>query len=149
MSGERRVETLEEHAETTNHVPTHFTTASAWPSLGDTALEVNGPTASFAWGDMDGWRPPSKTGCHADGTPPGTILDPEVIHVGDVNVAALVPLGVLIVALVGYCWIDIARGEVQHLPKWAWVLISGVTIPFGPILYLTIGRVPRSRSHPR
>jgi len=32
----------------------------------------------------------------------------------DVNWAALVPLAVVAVALVVFCWVDIARGEVRR-----------------------------------
>ncbi len=65
------------------------------------------------------------------------------------SLAAIVPIAVLCLALVVFCWVDIARGEVQYLPKWAWALICVVSIPLGPIAYLTIGRVPRPRSHAR
>jgi ABC-2 type transport system ATP-binding protein len=41
--------------------------------------------------------------------------------------------------------IDLVRNEVRHLPKWAWALIIVLgSIPIGPILYFTIGRVPAS-----
>ncbi len=63
--------------------------------------------------------------------------------------AAIVPIVVVCLALVGFCWFDIAGSEVQYLPKWAWALICLASIPLGPIAYLTIGRVPRPRSHPR
>ena len=57
---------------------------------------------------------------------------------------ALAPLVLVGLALVGYCLYDIARaGAVRHLPKWAWVVICCVSIPLGPILYLTLGRPDR------
>ena len=53
---------------------------------------------------------------------------------------ALIPLAVLSVAWVGYCWYDISRNNVQHLPKWAWALIVVLSVPVGGIAYLLIGR---------
>jgi hypothetical protein len=55
--------------------------------------------------------------------------------------AALVPLLVLALAFVVYCWVDIARAaRVRHLPKWAWALICVLSIPVGGIVYLIVGR---------
>ena len=54
--------------------------------------------------------------------------------------AAFAPIIVLGVAFVVYCLVDIARGEVQHLPKWAWALICLVSVPLGGIVYLLLGR---------
>ena len=65
------------------------------------------------------------------------------------SLAAIIPIAVLILAFVIYCWVDIARGEVQHLPKWAWALIVAASVPLGGIVYFIIGRVPRPRSHTR
>lgn len=61
---------------------------------------------------------------------------------GDIPWAALSPLIVLLVAFVVYCLVDISRNEVRHLPKWAWVVICLISIPFGGIAYLLIGRDP-------
>jgi hypothetical protein len=61
----------------------------------------------------------------------------------DVPVAALAPVVVLLLGWVIWCWWDIARGPVRHLPKWAWALICVVSIPLGGILYLLFGRGPR------
>jgi hypothetical protein len=58
----------------------------------------------------------------------------------DINFAAVVPLLVLALAFVVYCWVDMARNEVKHLPKWAWAIIAVISIPIGGIFYLTIGR---------
>jgi hypothetical protein len=55
-------------------------------------------------------------------------------------VLALIPLALLSSAWVGYCWYDISRSDVKHLPKWAWALIVALTIPLGGIAYLLIGR---------
>lgn len=54
--------------------------------------------------------------------------------------AAVVPLIVVAVGFVGYCWIDIARHDVRHVPKWAWALICLFSIPIGGIVYLLVGR---------
>jgi ABC-2 type transport system ATP-binding protein len=45
-----------------------------------------------------------------------------------------------LLVMVGF-WVDIARSEVRHLPRWVWALLM-LSIPLGPILYLLIGRVP-------
>ena len=57
-----------------------------------------------------------------------------------ISVAAVLPLVLLAVAFLVYCLVDIARGEVRHLPKWAWVLVCIVSIPLGGIIYLIVGR---------
>ena len=54
--------------------------------------------------------------------------------------AALVPIIVLSLAFVAWCWWDISRSEVRHLPKWAWMLISLLSVPLGGIIYLFVGR---------
>jgi hypothetical protein len=54
-------------------------------------------------------------------------------------------LVVAAVAFVTYCLIDLARAaEVRYLPKWGWAILCmglGLTIPWGGILYLAIGKV--------
>ncbi len=57
--------------------------------------------------------------------------------------AALAPLAVLAIAFAAYCVIDVARHDVRYLPKWAWALICVVSIPFGGIVYLLVGRAHR------
>ena len=52
----------------------------------------------------------------------------------------LIPVLILAVLLIGWSLIDMARKPVQHLPKWAWVLIVLLAIPLGAIIYLIIGR---------
>lgn len=52
----------------------------------------------------------------------------------------LIPVLALTLPLIGWSLIDIARKPVQHLPKWAWVLIVLLAIPLGAIIYLIIGR---------
>jgi len=55
--------------------------------------------------------------------------------------AALVPVVAVAVGFVAFCWVDLARaGEVRYLPKWAWAVICGVSIPLGGIVYLVLGR---------
>ncbi len=57
--------------------------------------------------------------------------------------AALAPVLVLAGAFVVYCLLDLARSEVEYLPKWAWAIICVISVPLGGIIYLTVGRVPR------
>lgn len=54
--------------------------------------------------------------------------------------AALVPLVLLVVAYVTWLILDIRRSEVDHLPKWAWMLIVILSVPLGGIVYLLVGR---------
>lgn len=50
-------------------------------------------------------------------------------------------VAVILVATV----VDIARHDVQHLPRWAWILIVVlVSFPIGVIVYVAIGRAPRA-----
>jgi len=60
-----------------------------------------------------------------------------------VPVAALVPLVLLALAFVGYCWFDLSRNEVRYLPKWAWAVICAGSVPVGGIVYLLLGREHR------
>ena len=64
--------------------------------------------------------------------------------VSEINVAAIAPLVVLVLAFVVYCWIDISRNEVRYLPKWLWAVIVVLSIPIGGIVYLIVGRDPGS-----
>ena len=61
----------------------------------------------------------------------------------DISFAALAPLLILALAFVAYCWVDIYRNEVKHLPKWAWAILTAISIPIGGIVYLAIGRDAR------
>jgi hypothetical protein len=54
--------------------------------------------------------------------------------------AAFAPVIVLAVAFVVFCWVDIARHPVRHLPKWAWAVICVISIPLGGVVYLLLGR---------
>ncbi len=58
----------------------------------------------------------------------------------DISLAAIAPLLILALVFVFYCWGDIARNDVRHLPKWLWAVIVFVSIPFGGIIYLIVGR---------
>jgi hypothetical protein len=65
---------------------------------------------------------------------------------GDIPWAALSPLIVFVGAFVVYCLVDISRNEVRHLPKWGWAVVCLISIPFGGIAYLLLGRdVARNR----
>lgn len=54
-----------------------------------------------------------------------------------------VPIIVVALAFVGYCWWDLSRSEVRWLPKWAWAIVCAVSIPLGGIVYLLAGRRDR------
>ena len=54
--------------------------------------------------------------------------------------AALVIVGV---AFVAYFLYDLSRSRVRYLPKWAWGVISVVSVPLGGLVYLLIGRADR------
>ena len=44
---------------------------------------------------------------------------------------------------VGYCLNDLRTAQVQHLPKWAWAVVVVISVPFGGIAYLALGRRDR------
>lgn len=54
--------------------------------------------------------------------------------------AGLIPVAVLVVGFLIYCVVNIARHDVKHLPKWAWIVISCASVPLGGIIYLLVGR---------
>jgi len=60
----------------------------------------------------------------------------------DVNVSlALLPLLLVAVGFVIFCLVDIVRApSTRTLPKWAWALLTVVSIPLGGIVYLLVGR---------
>jgi ABC-2 type transport system ATP-binding protein len=60
--------------------------------------------------------------------------------VADVPAVVWVLLVLAILVMIGF-WVDIARGEVRHLPRLVWALLM-LSVPLGPILYLLVGRVP-------
>ncbi|MEV0465029.1 hypothetical protein AB0I30_29130 [Nocardia tengchongensis] len=57
-----------------------------------------------------------------------------------IPIAALVPLIVIAIGFVGFCWYDLSRSRVRYLPKWAWAIICLISIPIGGIIYLVVGR---------
>ena len=69
----------------------------------------------------------------------------------DTHSLALAVAG-LAVAFVVFCLVDLVRArQVRYLPKWAWAILClgiGLTIPFGGILYLAIGRDRSPRPPP-
>jgi hypothetical protein len=47
----------------------------------------------------------------------------------------------LAVAWEAFCLRDLARADrVRYLPKWGWALVCLVSIPWGGIIYLIVGR---------
>jgi hypothetical protein len=62
----------------------------------------------------------------------------------DLDLRALAPLLVLAAALVVYALVDLVRAPtVRYLPKWASAVICVISLPLGPLAYLTLGRAPR------
>lgn len=54
---------------------------------------------------------------------------------------ALAPVLLLAVGFVTWVVVDIVRSDtVKYLPKWAWIVISVISIPLGGIIYLLLGR---------
>ena len=57
------------------------------------------------------------------------------------NMALWAPVIVLASVFVIYCWADIwRRSSVKLLPKWAWAIVCGITVPLGGIAYMLFGR---------
>lgn len=63
--------------------------------------------------------------------------------VEQIPIAALLPVLLIAVGWVGWCWWDIAHHPVRGLPKWAWALVCLLSIPVGGIVYLLAGREDR------
>lgn len=57
----------------------------------------------------------------------------------------LMPVLVLVAVLIGWSLVDIIRRPVEHLPKWAWVLIVLLAVPVGAVIYIIIGRAQGER----
>jgi hypothetical protein len=55
-----------------------------------------------------------------------------------------IAVAVLAAGFVAFCLVDLARAaNVRYLPKWVWAILClglGLTIPFGGILYLAVGK---------
>ena len=64
--------------------------------------------------------------------------------------SALIPVLVLVVALDGYCLVDLARAKsVRYAPKIVWALvILLISAPFGALAYLLLGRDHTGRDQP-
>lgn len=52
----------------------------------------------------------------------------------------LAPVIIAYFALIVFCLVKLSKDKVKYLPKWAWALIILAISPFGPLLYLFIGR---------
>ena len=64
----------------------------------------------------------------------------------DISLAAVAPIVVAAIAFVVFCWFDIARHDVRHMPKWAWAVVCVLSVPLGGVIYLIVGRGESSRS---
>jgi len=54
----------------------------------------------------------------------------------------------LLVGWLTLCLRQVVLAErVRFLPRWAWIVLCLISIPFGGILYLLVGRVWRPRTH--
>ena len=63
------------------------------------------------------------------------------------TLVALVLVGVLALAAMAACLVDLSRRDVRHLPKWAWALVIVLgNFPIGAVVYLVVGRVPPGAS---
>jgi hypothetical protein len=58
----------------------------------------------------------------------------------DIPWAAVAPIIVAAIAWIALCIVDISRSDVQYLPRWAWMLISVLSVPLGGIVYFLIGK---------
>ena len=59
------------------------------------------------------------------------------------TLVALVAVGVVVLAAMAACLVDLSRRDVRYLPKWAWALVIVLAnFPIGAIVYLVVGRVP-------
>lgn len=55
--------------------------------------------------------------------------------------AALAPILLVAVGFVIWVVVDIVRSpSVRALPKWAWIVLSVISVPLGGIVYLLFGR---------
>ncbi|WP_104523632.1 PLDc N-terminal domain-containing protein [Blastococcus atacamensis] len=60
------------------------------------------------------------------------------------TVLALAPLLLLAIGVVVYALVDLARSpDPRWLPRWGWTLICLLSIPFGAVAYLVLGRQQR------
>lgn len=65
---------------------------------------------------------------------------------------AVIAVIVLAVGFVVFCEVDLFRAEkVRYLPKWGWAILClgvGLTIPWGGLLYLLVGKDRRGNPVP-
>jgi hypothetical protein len=70
-----------------------------------------------------------------------------------VNPVLKVLIPALVVGWVVFCLVNLVRAkEVRYLPKWGWAILCvgiGLTIPFGGILFLAVGKVRTRRAPTR
>lgn len=53
----------------------------------------------------------------------------------------VIPLILLLVAYIGFCWMDIYKApRTKYLPKYLWALICLLSIPLGGIIYFIVGK---------
>src|SRR5580698_3448761 len=53
------------------------------------------------------------------------------------------------VAFVAWCLVDLARaGQVRYLPKWAWGVVICVSVPWGGLVYLIVGKARPAATTP-
>ena len=58
-----------------------------------------------------------------------------------VMILVLATAVVLVVAWEVFCLRNLARADrVRYLPKWAWVIVCLISIPWGGLVYLIVGR---------
>jgi uncharacterized membrane protein HdeD (DUF308 family) len=63
------------------------------------------------------------------------------VTTGSIPWAALAPILLIALGFVLWVVLDIVRSpSVRYLPKWAWIVISCISIPVGGIVYLLVGR---------
>jgi len=64
-----------------------------------------------------------------------------VSPVSPVMILVLATAVVLVVAWEVFCLRKLARADrVRYLPKWAWVIVCLISIPWGGLVYLIVGR---------
>ena len=56
------------------------------------------------------------------------------------QIVIYLPLVFLYVLYLIFIIHDLKQKRVRYLPKWAWLLLSAVSLPLGGLLYIFIGR---------
>lgn len=63
------------------------------------------------------------------------------MHISPIPLAALMPVIIVALLFVGFCWYDILHSEqVRYAPKWVWMLICLLSVPLGGIVYFFVGK---------